>query len=185
MRSTNWLAVIVAAVAGMGIGFLWYGVVFQDQWMTGNGIQMVDEKFFKNGIEQASSSMPMLFNTIAMLIYGVFMDWLIHKTGDTSLGKGATLGFILGLVMVVGIFIGNMFSFNSNSLSIVDGSYSLVLFTAIGAIIGGGGEKNNNNKTRSNQKGSEFFRAFLLQCPLKTRDEHCHGLCQAYVLKIF
>lgn len=137
MRNTNWLAIAAAVVAGMAIGFLWYGVLFNEQWMAGNSITMDGDKMFKNGIEQITSSMPMIYNTIGMAIYAIFMDWLIYRTQDTTWAKGATLGFILGLVMLVSIFLTNNFSMSPESLTMIDGSYSLVLFTVIGAIIGG------------------------------------------------
>lgn len=137
MRNTNWLAIAVSVVAGMAIGFLWYGALFQNQWMEGNGITMDGDTVLKDGIEQVSSSTPMIINTLAMAIYAIFMDWLINKTQDTSWAKGATLGLILGLVMVVSIYVGNLFAMSPISLTMVDGSYSMVLFTVIGAIIGG------------------------------------------------
>lgn len=137
MRNTNWLAVAAAVVAGMAIGFLWYGALFQNQWMAGNGISMDGDIVFKDGVEQPMSSMPMIVNTLAMIIYAIFMDWLIFKTNDTTWAKGATLGLILGLVMLVGVYVGNLFAMAPMSLSMVDGSYSLVLFTVMGAIIGG------------------------------------------------
>lgn len=137
MRNTNWLAVAAAAVAGMAIGFLWYGALFQDQWMAGNGISMDGDTVLKDGVEQPMSSMPMVINTLAMIIYAIFMDWIIFKTNDTTWAKGATLGLILGLVMVVSVYVGNLFAMAPMSLSMVDGSYALVLFTVMGAIIGG------------------------------------------------
>ncbi len=137
MRNTNWLAVAAATVAGMAIGFLWYGALFQDQWMAGNGISMDGDTVLKDGVEQPMSSMPMVINTLAMIIYAIFMDWIIFKTNDTTWAKGATLGLILGLVMVVSVYVGNLFAMAPMSLSMVDGSYALVLFTVMGAIIGG------------------------------------------------
>ena len=35
---TNWLAIIACAIGGMLLGFLFYGMLFQSQWMAGNGI---------------------------------------------------------------------------------------------------------------------------------------------------
>ena len=30
----NYIAVVVAAVASMAVGFIWYGVLFRKQWMS-------------------------------------------------------------------------------------------------------------------------------------------------------
>lgn len=136
-RKTNWMAIIVAAVAGMALGFLWYGLLFQEQWMAGNGITLEGEKMFKNGAEIPMSSTPMLVNTLAMLLYAVVMNWLMGRMGVGSYGEGATAGAAIGLVMTVGVWTGNLFANNPGNLTLVDGSYSFILFTVIGAIVGG------------------------------------------------
>jgi hypothetical protein len=133
----NWISIIAALVASMAIGFLWYGALFQSQWMAGNGITMEGEKMLKHGIEVPVTSAPMILNTIGMVIYALFMNWLIGKTGDNTWMKGGTLGFILGLILCIGVFLNNMFASSPTSLSMVDGSYALVLWTVTGAIIGG------------------------------------------------
>jgi hypothetical protein len=133
----NWLSIISAVVASMAIGFLWYGALFQNQWMAGNGITVEGEKMFKNGTEIHSTYSPMIFNSLAMIVYSLFMNWLIGKTRDNTWMKGGTLGFVLGLILLIGVFINNMFAMSPTSLSMVDGSYALVLWTVIGAIIGG------------------------------------------------
>ena len=88
MGRTNWLAIIACVVAAMAIGFLWYGALFNEQWMAGNGITMEGDNMFKNGIPRPYSNSPMIINTIVMLIYALIMNWLIHKTRDTSVVKG-------------------------------------------------------------------------------------------------
>ena len=50
---------------------------------------------------------------------------------------GAQVGLAIGILSMVGVFVGNMFAHNPMSLSWVDGPYTLVLFTLIGAIMGG------------------------------------------------
>jgi hypothetical protein len=137
---TNWLALIAASVVGMFTGFLWYGFLFQKQWMEGNGITLdeTQTKMFKNGIEQTdSSSMPMIVNTFGMFLYAFLMDWLLRRANATTWQSGATIGAVIGLILVSNITIGNMFAATSMNLSFVDGSYAFVLFTLMGAIIGG------------------------------------------------
>jgi len=138
-NKTNWLAIIVTVVIGMGLGFLWYGVLFLDTWAAGNYITMdeAQEVMFKNGEQVAMSSVPMIANTIAMIVYALLINWLINKTDSTTWGKGAALGGIIGVIVVINTFVTNLFAANPTSLSLVDGSYELVLFTVFGAIIGG------------------------------------------------
>lgn len=136
-RKTNWLAIAASVVAAMVIGFLWYGALFNTQWMEGNGITMEGEKMFKNGKEIPMTMTPMIVNTIAMLVYALVMDWLLKKMNVSTWQTGATIGAGIGLMMVLGILTGNMFAVNPMSLTMVDGSYSFVLFVLIGAIVGG------------------------------------------------
>ncbi len=97
-RKTNWLAIVVAVVAGMAIGFLWYGALFNEQWMAGNGFTMEGEKMFKNGVEIPMSSTPMIFNTIAMVAYALLMNWLLGLAGARTWMDGAKVGAVIGLI---------------------------------------------------------------------------------------
>lgn len=136
-RKTNWLAVAACIVAGMVIGFLWYGMLFQDTWCAGNGITMEGDKFLKNGVEMSQSATPMLINAVSLLVYALLINWLLGRAGAGNWMDGAKVGGIVGLLMAIGIFTGNTFAADPAGLSMVDGSYSLVLFTVIGAILGG------------------------------------------------
>jgi hypothetical protein len=136
-RKTNWLAVAASVVASMVIGFLWYGALFSTQWMADNGITMEGEKMFKNGAEMPMSMTPMIVNTVGMVVYALILNWLFGKMNVSTWQTGATVGASIGLIMVLGILTGNMFAGNPMSLTMVNGSYSLVLFTVIGAIVGG------------------------------------------------
>ncbi|HRG67799.1 MAG: DUF1761 domain-containing protein [Saprospiraceae bacterium] len=133
---TNWLALVVSALVGIALGFLWYGMLFSNQWMAGNGISMVGEKMMKNGVEMPMSALPMIINAVSMLVYAYLMNWLINKTNSFDLKSGATLGAVIGVIHLFGIYTGNRFAGNPVSLSMVDGFYTLLLFTVMGAIIG-------------------------------------------------
>jgi len=139
----NWLAVLVSAIAGMFIGFLWYGVFFMDQWAEGVGLTgpgMADGvgEVFKHGAAVTiDSTTPMVINTVSMLIYAFIMNWLVTQTNRTSFAGGATLGALIGTVAMLTTYVSNRFAMNPTSLSLIDGSYYIVLFAVIGAIMGG------------------------------------------------
>jgi hypothetical protein len=109
--------------------------------MAGNGITVAGEgeamKMFKNGVEMPMSNLPMIINTVVLLIYPLLMSWILQKTNITTWMSGAGLGLVIGLTHLLNVYVGNRFSMSPTSLSMVDGSYSLVLFTVIGAIMGG------------------------------------------------
>ena len=135
---TNWLAVAASAVAGILVGVLWYAFLFTNQWMVGNGITMDSgqTKMFKHGVEVSTDSSAMIFNTVAMVIYAVLMNWLLQRANARTLASGATIGVVIGAMSAIGVYVNNMFSMDSSSLSMIDGSYIFVLFTVMGAILG-------------------------------------------------
>ncbi len=134
-NKTNWLALIVSALAGMGLGMLWYRMLFSSQWMAGNGITMEGEKAMKNGME-IDMSLAMIVNAVSLLVYAYIMNWLVNKTSSFDLKSGATLGAMIGVIHLFGIYTGNRYKGNPTSLSMVDGWYTFILFTVMGAIIG-------------------------------------------------
>lgn len=136
-RKTNWIAVIVAIVAGMVVGFLWYGMFFVAPWMAGNGITMEGGKYLKDGVEMPMSATPMIFNTVAMVVYALLVNWLLGVAKANTWLDGAKIGGVIGLIMAINIYVSNLFSGDPASLSMVDGSYTLVSFTLFGAILGG------------------------------------------------
>ena len=137
-KNVNWLAIIAAVIASMAVGFLWYGYLFLDQWMVENGISMgaSGETMIKDGIEIAPSSKPMIVNTVAMFIYALFMRWLLEKANSLTLVGGFKMGLAIGLILYMGLAVNNMFALTSYTLTQIDGSYAIVLWTVIGTIIG-------------------------------------------------
>ncbi|RMF00199.1 MAG: DUF1761 domain-containing protein [Bacteroidetes bacterium] len=138
-NKTNWLAIVAAAVAGIALGFLVYGLLFGDVWMAGNGITTNADQtiMYKDGKEIPVSPLPMIINAVALLIYAYLMNWLIIKTGETTLAGGVRVGAVVGTIGLLLHYVANRFAANPTSLSLVDGGYTLVLFVVIGAIVGG------------------------------------------------
>lgn len=79
----------------------------------------------------------MIFNTIAMILYALVTNWLLGRLGVSTWMDGAMTGGAVGLLMAVGELTGNLFAGDPMSLTLVDGSCSLVLFALMGALIGG------------------------------------------------
>jgi len=137
-NKTNWLAIVASVVVSMVIGFLWYGALFQQQWMAGNGITVSEDEtaMFKDGVALDMSMTPMIVNIFFMVVYALIMNWLINKTNSYGWQSGMMVGLALGVTHTLNVIVGNLFASNPSSLSMVDGSYSLVLFTVMGTIIG-------------------------------------------------
>ncbi|SEQ39371.1 DUF1761 domain-containing protein [Neolewinella agarilytica] len=142
-NKTNWLAIIVAAIAGMFIGFLWYGLFFQAQWaeavgMTGPGLTEPGAEVFKHGKSiTLDPVLPMIINAVSMVIYALILNWLVVQTNRFSFAGGAVLGALIGLVAMLTSYVSNRFAADPTILSVIDGSYYVVLFAVIGGIVGG------------------------------------------------
>ncbi|HLO54497.1 MAG TPA: DUF1761 domain-containing protein [Saprospiraceae bacterium] len=137
-NKTNWLAIVASVFVSMVIGFLWYGALFQQQWMAGNGITVSEDEtaMFKDGVALDMSMTPMIVNIFFMVVYAFIMNWLINKTNSYGWQSGMMVGLAVGVTHTLNVIVGNLFASNPSSLSLVDGSYSLVLFTVMGTIIG-------------------------------------------------
>src|SRR5262245_48460798 len=93
---TNWLAVLVAALASLPVGFIWYNPkVFGTAWMKAAGVDMNASK---------SANMPLIFGlTILMsMVVCAFLSTWVHS--DEHLGQfmhGAYHGFHLCIFVAV------------------------------------------------------------------------------------
>ena len=136
-NKTNWLALLVAAIAGMAIGFLFYGALFMEQWANYHGYTIENDMMLKNGVEVPYSNLPMIINTVALLLYAFVLNWLVEKTNELSWAGGAKMGAIVGFFVFMSHYTSNRFAGVPTGLSMIDGCYAVVLLATMGAIVGG------------------------------------------------
>ncbi|NUN68696.1 MAG: DUF1761 domain-containing protein [Bacteroidetes bacterium] len=126
----NYAAVAVAAVVMFFIGFLWYSVLFQAQWMAYTGVAMDQQ--------MSGAEMGMTFggSLVAYLIV-FYVQTHVHHAFQVNDVKGAVqaafwnwLGFIL-----TAMFVTNAYQMKSFGLTLVDSSYWLVSMIAGGIIL--------------------------------------------------
>lgn len=131
--SINWLAILLATVAAMAIGWVWYGPAFGDRWMN-----LV--KLSKKETEKAWKK-PMATMVVMAFVQAYVMRHLVIYTAyfypDMSeLGVGlmtglwAFIGFALPLILS-----NNMFARRPMELSYVEAGNQLVTLLVIGAIV--------------------------------------------------
>jgi hypothetical protein len=125
----NWLAVLLALIANMVIGALWYGPIFGKRWMTELGLTRED-------IESGDMVKPYLIAILNSFLMAFVLANVIAWTGTTGIGGG----LLLGLLMWIG-FTGFTFavnhSFEDRSLQLwfINSGTFLVGLLVMGAIL--------------------------------------------------
>jgi hypothetical protein len=129
----NWVAIIIATVAAMVIGFLWYGPAFGKTWMALTG----------RGMGTGESPGPLYALTaLAAFIEAIALNWFINETGWTSGAGGALIGLYAALGFTATAFFSQtLFVGKAARLYAIDAGYQVFQAVVMGAIIGflGGG----------------------------------------------
>ena len=125
----NWLAVIVAAVASMVIGFVYYHPrVLGTRWMQLMGKSMTDV---------SNAGMAYAYTAVAALVAAFVVAQFIHWSNSYTLVEGAWLGAVgwLGFT-ATSTFSDYVFSGRPWALFSIQNGYQLISFVVMGAIIG-------------------------------------------------
>jgi hypothetical protein len=124
--SVNWLAIALAAISSFVIGGLWYSLLFARTWQRAAGV--TDEQL-KHG------TMRVFGGSLVLAI--VMAISLAAFIGSNGLGFGVFAGFATGTTFVAAALgVNYLFERRSLVLFAINGSYNVVSFTAMGAIIG-------------------------------------------------
>ena len=127
----NWLAIIIAALANMVIGFLWYGTwAFGKSWMKLSGRNMGE------GFPAGAGPLYAL-TAVAAVVQAITMAWLIGQTGANSGSAGAIVGLYVGMgIVAAAMFAEVLFAGRHPRLFAIVAGYSVVALVVQGAIIG-------------------------------------------------
>ena len=122
----NYLAILVAAIAGMISGAVWYGV-FSNPWMKAVGYTETPQPNPKIYIVAI----------ITQLIIATTMAILFSHFPEVGIGNGIFSAFFLWLGFCVApMAVNHRFQDKGWDLTIIDGGYWLVVFLLHGAILG-------------------------------------------------
>jgi hypothetical protein len=127
----NWLAIAIAALANMVIGFLWYGTwAFGKSWMKLSGHTMGE------GFPAGPGPLYAL-TAVAAVVQAITMAWLIGQTGANSGSAGAIVGLYVGMgIVAAAMFAEVLFAGRHPRLFAIVAGYSVVALVVQGAIIG-------------------------------------------------
>ena len=125
----NWLAIIIAAVANMVIGFLWYGTwAFGKSWIKLSGRTMGE------GMQPG----PLYALTaVAAVVQAITVSWFVGQTGANSGAAGAIVGLYVGMgIVAAAMFAEVLFAGRHPRLFAIIAGYSVLALIVQGAIIG-------------------------------------------------
>ena len=124
MPDINWIAVIVATVAGFVLGGLWYGPIFGKIWRREAG-----EACEKKKSMAMLLGITILVTFISAVVFGAFLG------PHPALGLGIGAGLSTGLVWVGGSMgIAYMYGGRSITQILIDCGFPTVQFTLFGLI---------------------------------------------------
>ena len=129
MWDFNWIAVILAALAGFLVGGLWYGPLFGKAWQAAVGLS--DEALKQGANMTRIFGLTFLLNLFSALV----LAHVLKTYGNPGLhvsvmvAGGMALGFVLPAFAI-----NYLFSRKSLKLFAIDGGYWLVIYSLMGVI---------------------------------------------------
>jgi hypothetical protein len=135
MHQLNWLAILVAAIASMVVGFLWYSpILFAKPWMREMGYDPNDKA--KTQEMQKSAGPAYAGSFVASLLAAFTLALILHAMRGQDLHVGLTLSFHVWLGFVATVqFTGALFMKHGMKLFAINTGYQLVCYLVMGAIL--------------------------------------------------
>src|SRR5260370_1159187 len=135
MHSLNWLAILVAAISTMVVGFLWYSpVLFAKPWMKEMGYDPNDKAKTEEMKKTAGPAYGGSF--VASLISAFTLALILHglRAEDLHFGLMASFHILLGFVATVQ-FTRALFTKQSMKLFGINTGYQLLFYLVMGVIL--------------------------------------------------
>ncbi|MEY2926652.1 MAG: hypothetical protein RL367_1129 [Pseudomonadota bacterium] len=130
MWNINWIAMVVAAVAGFMVGGLWYGPLFGKKWQAESGLT---DAAMKSANMARIFGLTFLLNLVASFILGHVLATYNHPPLGLSvmIGGGIGLGFV-----ATSIGVNYLFARKSLNLFLIDAAYWVIIYAVMGAVFG-------------------------------------------------
>jgi hypothetical protein len=139
----NYLAVVIAAIAGWLVGAVWYPLLAK-HWVSALGTTMEEFKAKQAALNGSAKALPFVLAFVADLI----MAWMLAGVlghlgpGQVTLRNGVISGASLwfGFVLTA-MVVNNAFAGRKYTLTAIDAGHWLAVLVVMGAIIGAMGLK--------------------------------------------
>jgi len=126
----NYIAVIIAALAGFGLGAIWY-TVLSKPWMHAVGMTEADRP------QGSAKVVPFAIAIVALFIMALMLAGVMGHLGDITIRGGVISGFFVWLGFVITTMgVNHAFSGAKPMLTLIDGGYWLAVLLIQGAVIG-------------------------------------------------
>jgi len=135
MHSLNWLAILVAAISTMVVGFLWYSpLLFANAWVREMGYGPNDKARMN---EMKRSAGPAYAGSLLASIVSAFtLALILHGLRAESAHFGLMVSFHVWLGFVATVQLtGALFAKQSMKLFAINTGYQLVCYLVMGAIL--------------------------------------------------
>lgn len=135
MHSLNWLAILVAAISTMVVGFLWYSpLLFAKPWMREMGYDPSDKA---KTDEMKKTSGPAYAGSLAASVLSAFtLALILHGLRAENLHFGIMASFHIWLGFVATVqFTSALFMKQSMKLFAINTGYQLVCYLVMGSIL--------------------------------------------------
>jgi len=135
MHSLNWLAILVAGISTMVVGFLWYSpLLFAKAWMREMGYDPNDKARMEEMKKSAGPAYGGSF--LASLLSAFTLALILHGLRAEDLHTGLMLGFHVWLGFVATVqFTGALFAKQSMKLFAINTGYQLACYLVMAVIL--------------------------------------------------
>ncbi len=128
----NYFAVIVATLAGFGLGAIWY-MVLSKPWLRAIG---KTEAELKRGTGTAKA-MPFIISIVALFVMAWILAGLLGHLGDVTVRGGLISGAFVWVGFVITTMgVNHAFAGAKPMLTLIDGGHWLAVLLIQGAVIG-------------------------------------------------
>jgi hypothetical protein len=125
----NYLAIIIAALAGLGLGLIWRTVMLKP-WLAARGKTKTD-------IEGRGLVLPFITTFVALLVMAWMLAGVMAHMGQVTVRGGLITSFLVWLGFVITVIgVSHAFTGAKPLLTLIDGGYWLAALLIMGAVIG-------------------------------------------------
>lgn len=134
ISNLNYIHVLVVAVAGFLLGWLWYSVLFGKAWMKE---MKITEEMMKENCAKKGMAPYFIKGFLFTLLGTVGLAALIAAHGVPNWKHGAAFGAFVGVFgPVVRMLNGSVWEERSLKLQVINAGHEIVLYALQGAILG-------------------------------------------------